>query len=109
MPDIRIRADDEAGRITLDRAEALNAVTYEMCLEIAKALEEGNLGEAMKQAQAAEGKKGEKLESAVAEALKSAAKDAQAAENQIAEAANKAESRSNLETVLPNLERLGLW
>ena len=38
MPDIRIRTDDEAGRITLDLAEALNALTYEMFLEIAKAL-----------------------------------------------------------------------
>jgi enoyl-CoA hydratase len=39
MPDIRIRTDGKAGRITLDRAEALNAVTYEMCLGISKALE----------------------------------------------------------------------
>lgn len=38
MADIQIRKDGCAGRITLTRPDALNALTYEMCLEISKAL-----------------------------------------------------------------------
>lgn len=38
MSDIHIRVTGRTGRITLQRPEALNAVTYAMCLEIDKAL-----------------------------------------------------------------------
>ena len=38
MTDIRIRTEDRAGRITLDRPEVLNALTWDMCLEIEAAL-----------------------------------------------------------------------
>ena len=38
MRDIAIRADGRAGRITLRRPQALNALTYPMCLAIADAL-----------------------------------------------------------------------
>lgn len=39
MSDIDIRVEGYAGRITLTRAKALNAVTYEMCLAIEAALD----------------------------------------------------------------------
>ena len=39
MPDILIRKEGHAGRITLNRPDALNALTYEMCLEIEAALD----------------------------------------------------------------------
>ena len=38
MADILIRKEDRAGRITLNRPQALNALTYAMCLEIDAAL-----------------------------------------------------------------------
>ncbi|WP_120501007.1 enoyl-CoA hydratase/isomerase family protein [Roseovarius sp. EL26] len=38
MNDIHIHTQGHAGRITLDRPQALNAITYEMCLEIELAL-----------------------------------------------------------------------
>jgi 3-hydroxyisobutyrate dehydrogenase len=38
MTDIYIRQDGHAGRITLNRPKALNALTYEMCLAIENAL-----------------------------------------------------------------------
>nr|WP_299789812.1 3-hydroxyisobutyrate dehydrogenase [uncultured Marivita sp.] len=38
MTDIDIRKDGHAGRITLNRPKALNALTYEMCLAIEEAL-----------------------------------------------------------------------
>lgn len=38
MPDVHIRIDGRAGRITLNRPEALNALTWEMCLEIEAAI-----------------------------------------------------------------------
>jgi enoyl-CoA hydratase len=38
MSDISIRIEGRAGRITLTRPQALNALTYAMCLEIASAL-----------------------------------------------------------------------
>jgi enoyl-CoA hydratase len=38
MSDLMIRTDGLAGRITLNRPEALNALTWEMCLEIETAL-----------------------------------------------------------------------
>jgi len=37
--DIHIRVDGRAGRITLNRPGALNALTYDMCLKIEKALD----------------------------------------------------------------------
>ena len=40
MSDILIRIEDKAGRITLNRPQALNAMTYEMCLAIEAALED---------------------------------------------------------------------
>ena len=39
MSDIEIRREGCAGRITLNRPKALNALTWEMCLEIERALE----------------------------------------------------------------------
>ncbi|MDX8348701.1 enoyl-CoA hydratase/isomerase family protein [Cognatiyoonia sp. IB215446] len=39
MPDILIRQYGKAGHITLNRPQALNALTWEMCLEIEKALD----------------------------------------------------------------------
>lgn len=39
MTDVRIRKEGRAGRITLARPDALNAVTWEMCLEIEGALD----------------------------------------------------------------------
>lgn len=39
MPDIHIRKQGHAGRITLDRPEALNALTWDMCLQIEAALD----------------------------------------------------------------------
>jgi enoyl-CoA hydratase/carnithine racemase len=39
MTDITIRTDGHAGRITLDRADALNALTRDMCLAIETALD----------------------------------------------------------------------
>lgn len=38
MADIHIRVEGRAGRITLDRPRALNALTYDMCLQIDAAL-----------------------------------------------------------------------
>ena len=38
MTDIHIRKDGHAGRITLNRPKALNALTYEMCLALEDAL-----------------------------------------------------------------------
>lgn len=38
MTDIHIRKDGHAGRITLNRPKALNALTYDMCLAIEEAL-----------------------------------------------------------------------
>ncbi|HEX9858011.1 MAG TPA: enoyl-CoA hydratase/isomerase family protein [Paracoccaceae bacterium] len=38
MSDIEIRAEGAAGRITLNRPEALNALTHEMCLALDRAL-----------------------------------------------------------------------
>ncbi|NSX56300.1 enoyl-CoA hydratase/isomerase family protein [Parasulfitobacter algicola] len=40
MTDILIRKDGTAGRITLTRPKALNALTYDMCLQIEKALDQ---------------------------------------------------------------------
>ena len=39
MTDILIRIEGHAGRITLNRPEALNALTYQMCLEIEEAMD----------------------------------------------------------------------
>ncbi len=39
MPDIHIRIEGHAGRITLNRPKALNALTYDMCLAIEAALD----------------------------------------------------------------------
>ncbi len=41
--DIQIRTDGRAGRITLNRPEALNALTWDMCLSIEKALSDWRL------------------------------------------------------------------
>ena len=38
MTDITCRIEGRAGRITLNRPKALNALTWDMCLEIEKAL-----------------------------------------------------------------------
>ena len=38
MSDISLRVQGKAGRITLKRPKALNAMTYEMCLAIEKIL-----------------------------------------------------------------------
>lgn len=40
MPDIHIRSEGRAGRITLNRPKALNALTYDMCLAIEAALDD---------------------------------------------------------------------
>jgi len=40
MSDISIRIEGRAGRITLQRPEALNALTYQMCLDIEAALDD---------------------------------------------------------------------
>ena len=40
MSDIHIRIEGRAGRITLNRPKALNALTYKMCLEIDAALKD---------------------------------------------------------------------
>lgn len=40
MQDINCRREGRAGRITLDRPKALNALTWDMCLEIERALTE---------------------------------------------------------------------
>lgn len=40
MSDIHIRIEGHAGRITLNRPDALNALTYEMCLAIEAALDD---------------------------------------------------------------------
>lgn len=40
MSDIFIRTEQRAGRITLQRPDALNALTYPMCISIAEALKE---------------------------------------------------------------------
>ncbi|MDJ0994231.1 MAG: enoyl-CoA hydratase/isomerase family protein [Dinoroseobacter sp.] len=40
MADIDIRREGRAGRVTLNRPDALNALTYEMCLAIKAALED---------------------------------------------------------------------
>ena len=40
MADIHIRTEGRAGRITLNRPQALNALTYAMCLEIDTALKD---------------------------------------------------------------------
>ncbi|MEM7732678.1 MAG: enoyl-CoA hydratase/isomerase family protein [Pseudomonadota bacterium] len=39
MPDIHIRTQGHAGRITLNRPQALNAMTYDMCLAVEAALD----------------------------------------------------------------------
>jgi enoyl-CoA hydratase/carnithine racemase len=39
MPDIHIRKQGRIGHITLDRPQALNALTYEMCMDIERALD----------------------------------------------------------------------
>ena len=39
MNDISIRITGRAGRVTLNRPQALNALTYEMCLAIEDALD----------------------------------------------------------------------
>jgi len=39
MSDLIVQVEGTAGRITLNRAKALNALTYEMCLEIEAALD----------------------------------------------------------------------
>jgi len=40
MSDIRIRRTGRAGRITLNRPDALNAMTYDMCRAIEAALDD---------------------------------------------------------------------
>ncbi|SFG10444.1 Enoyl-CoA hydratase/carnithine racemase [Palleronia marisminoris] len=40
MPEIHIRKEGMVGRVTLSRPEALNALTWAMCLEIARALDD---------------------------------------------------------------------
>ena len=40
MSDIEIRVTDRAGRITLNRPKAMNAVTYDMCLAIEAAIDD---------------------------------------------------------------------
>ena len=48
MSDLSIRIEGRAGRITLTRPKALNALSYEMCLAIEDALDafDGNIAKA---------------------------------------------------------------
>ena len=39
MADIQIRVEGKAGRITLNRPQALNAMTYAMCNDIKAAID----------------------------------------------------------------------
>lgn len=48
MTDIHTRIDGQIGRITLTRPKALNALSYEMCLEIEKALDAWAADDAVK-------------------------------------------------------------
>lgn len=48
MTDIRTRIDGQIGRITLTRPKALNALSYDMCLEIEKALDAWATDDAVK-------------------------------------------------------------
>lgn len=48
MADIHTRIDGQIGRITLTRPKALNALSYEMCLEIEKALDAWATDDAVK-------------------------------------------------------------
>ncbi len=48
MADIIIRKEGRAGRITLNRPKALNALSYEMCLEIEAALDAWRADDAVK-------------------------------------------------------------
>ncbi|MEL7428671.1 MAG: enoyl-CoA hydratase/isomerase family protein, partial [Pseudomonadota bacterium] len=46
--DIHIRVSGMAGRITLTRPQALNAMTYDMCMEIGEALSDWEANDAVK-------------------------------------------------------------
>ncbi len=48
MPDILIRKSGQIGHITLNRPQALNALTYQMCLDIEVALDEWATDDAVK-------------------------------------------------------------
>ena len=48
MRDISIRITGHAGRITLTRPQALNAMTYEMCLAIEQAFDDWRTNDAVK-------------------------------------------------------------